>query len=66
MDSLFRKSDRLLANTQTEIIRDKMNEIHWDAQLVTTLDAWILILRQECCVINSKLTHANIFARVSS
>ena len=37
MDSLFRKSDRLLANTQTEIIRDKMNEIHWNAQLVTIM-----------------------------
>ena len=37
MDSLFRKSDRLLANTQTEIIRDKMNEIHWNAHLVTIM-----------------------------
>lgn len=39
MDSLFRKSDRLLANTQTEIIRDKMNEIHWNAHLVTIMGA---------------------------
>lgn len=39
MDSLFRKSDRLLANTQTEIIRDKMNEIHWNARLVTIMGA---------------------------
>ena len=39
MDSLFRKSDRLLANTQTEIVRDKMNEIHWNAQLVTIMGA---------------------------
>ncbi|MCH5173929.1 MAG: ATP-binding protein [Bacteroidales bacterium] len=39
MDSLFRKSDRLLANTRTEIIRDKMNEIHWNAQLVTIIGA---------------------------
>lgn len=39
MDSLFRKSDRLLANTQTEIIRDKMNEIHWNAYLVTIMGA---------------------------
>ena len=39
MDSLSRKSDRLLANTQTEIIRDKMNEIHWNAQLVTIMGA---------------------------
>ena len=39
MDSLFRKSNRLLANTQTEIIRDKMNEIHWNAHLVTIMGA---------------------------
>ena len=39
MDSLFRKSDRLLANTQTEIIRDKMTEIHWNAQLITIMGA---------------------------
>ena len=39
MDALFRKSDRLLANTRTEIIRDKMDEIHWNAQLVTIMGA---------------------------
>ena len=39
MESLFRKSDRLLANTSTEIIRDKMTEIHWNAQLVTIIGA---------------------------
>ena len=39
MDSLSRKSDRLLANTKTEIIRDMMNEIHWNAQLVTIMGA---------------------------
>lgn len=39
MDSLFRKSDRLLANTQTEIIRDKMSEIHWNAHLITIMGA---------------------------
>ena len=39
MDSLFRKSDRLLANTKTEIIRDIMDEIHWNAQLVTIMGA---------------------------
>ena len=32
MDALFRKSDRLLANTRTDIIRDKMGDIHWNAQ----------------------------------
>lgn len=39
MDALFRKSDRLLANTQTVIIREKMSEIHWDARLVTIMGA---------------------------
>lgn len=39
MDTLFRKSDRLLANTSTEIIRDKMDEIHWNAQLVSIMGA---------------------------
>ena len=29
MDALFRKSDRLLANTQMEIVRDKMND-NWN------------------------------------
>ena len=39
MDTLFRKSDRLLANTQAEIIRDKMDEIHWNTQLVSIMGA---------------------------
>ena len=39
MDALFRKSDRLLANTSTEIIRDKMDEIHWNTQLVSIMGA---------------------------
>lgn len=39
MDALFRKSDRLLANTSTEIIREKMDEIHWNTQLVSILGA---------------------------
>ena len=39
MDALFRKSDRLLANTRTEIIRDKMDEIHWNAQLISIMGA---------------------------
>ena len=39
MDGLFRKSDRLLANTRTEIIRDKMNEIHWNARLISIMGA---------------------------
>ena len=39
MDALFRKSDRLLANTSMEIIRDKMSEIHWNARLVSIMGA---------------------------
>ena len=39
MDTLFRKSDRLLANTGMDIIRDKMDEIHWDSQLITIIGA---------------------------
>ena len=39
MDALFRKSDRLLANTRTEIIRDKMADIHWNAQLISIMGA---------------------------
>lgn len=39
MDSLFRKSDRLLTNTSMEIVRDKMDEIHWNAQLVSIMGA---------------------------
>ena len=39
MDALFRKSDRLLANTSTEIVREKMNEIHWNAQLISIMGA---------------------------
>ena len=39
MDALFRKSDRLLANTNTEIVREKMNEIHWNAPLISIMGA---------------------------
>lgn len=39
METLFRKSDRLLANISTDIIREKMNEIHWNAQLVSIMGA---------------------------
>lgn len=39
MDTLFKKSDRLLANTGTEIVREKMNEIHWNARLISILGA---------------------------
>ena len=39
MDTLFRKSDRLLANTSTDIVREKMDEIHWNSQLITIIGA---------------------------
>ena len=39
MDALFRKSDRLLANTSTEIIREKMGEIHWNTRLISIMGA---------------------------
>ena len=39
MDTLFRKSDRLLANVSMEIVREKMSEIHWNAQLVSIMGA---------------------------
>ena len=39
MDALFRKSDRLLANTSMEIIREKMGEIHWNARLISIMGA---------------------------
>ena len=39
MDTLFRKSDRLLANISTDIIREKMNEIHWNTQLISIIGA---------------------------
>lgn len=39
MDTLFRKSDRLLANTSTKIIREKMDKIHWNTRLVSIMGA---------------------------
>ena len=39
MDTLLRKSDRLLANTSMEIIRDKIGEIHWEARLISIMGA---------------------------
>ena len=39
MDALFRKHDRLLANTSTDIIRDKMDQIHWNAQIISIIGA---------------------------
>ena len=37
MDALFRKHDRLLANTSMNIIREEMDEIHWNTQLVSII-----------------------------
>ena len=39
MDALFRKSDRLLANTSMGIVREKMDEIHWNTRLVSIIGA---------------------------
>ena len=39
MDALYRKSDRLLANTSMEIIREKMDDIHWNSKLVSIVGA---------------------------
>ncbi|MBQ8071721.1 MAG: ATP-binding protein [Bacteroidales bacterium] len=39
MDTLFRKHDRLLANTSMDIIREMMNKIHWNAQLISIIGA---------------------------
>ena len=39
MDALFRKHDRLLANTSMNIIREKMNDIHWNSQIVSIIGA---------------------------
>lgn len=37
MDTLFRKHDRLLANTSMDIVRDQMNQIHWNAQIISIM-----------------------------
>ncbi|MCR5193338.1 MAG: AAA family ATPase [Bacteroidales bacterium] len=39
MDTLYRKSNRLLANISTDIIREKMGEIHWNAPLISIIGA---------------------------
>lgn len=39
MDALFRKHDRLLANTSMNIIREKMNQIRWDARIISIMGA---------------------------
>lgn len=37
MDTLFRKHDRLLANTSMDIIREQMDKIHWNAQIISIM-----------------------------
>ena len=39
MDTLFLKHDRLIAGTPTDIIREKMHHINWDARLISVLGA---------------------------
>lgn len=39
MDTLYRKSNRLLANTSKDIVREKMDEIHWNAPLISIIGA---------------------------
>ena len=37
MDTLFRKHDRLLANTSMDIVREQMDQIHWNAQIISIM-----------------------------
>lgn len=37
MDALFRKHDRLLANTSMDVVRDQMCQIHWNAQIISIM-----------------------------
>lgn len=37
MDALFRKHDRLLANTSMYVVRDQMGQIHWNAQIISIM-----------------------------
>lgn len=37
MDSLFRKHDRLIAITSTEIVREMMRKIHWNSRLISII-----------------------------
>ena len=39
MDALLRKHDRLLANTSMEIVREMMDQIHWNAQIISIMGA---------------------------
>lgn len=37
MDALFRKHDRLLANTSMDVVREQMGQIHWNAQIISIM-----------------------------
>ncbi|MGM9764087.1 MAG: ATP-binding protein [Candidatus Cryptobacteroides sp.] len=37
MDTLFRKHDRLLANTSMDIVREQMDHIHWNTQIISIM-----------------------------
>ena len=37
MDSLFRKHDRLIAITSTEIVREMLRKIHWNSRLISII-----------------------------
>lgn len=37
MDSLFRKHDRLIAITSTEVVREMMQKIHWNSRLISII-----------------------------
>lgn len=37
MDTLFRKHDRLIAITSTEIVREMMQKIHWNSRLISII-----------------------------
>ena len=39
MDALFRKHNRLLAGTSMAIMREKMGQIHWNAQIISIMGA---------------------------
>lgn len=39
MDTLFRKHDRLLANISMDIVREKMDQIHWNSQIISIMGA---------------------------
>ena len=37
MDALFRKHDRLLANTSMDVVREQMGQIRWNAQIISIM-----------------------------